>query len=855
MLNEAVEYAIEEDGRAYNAYIENAYQENVLAGWNQKIDLNITVKELLDGMKQQAKDGMKPSYGTAPRKREVDILHMSPPCQPMSKVNMHANMATINKSMVPLLDQCVEMVREVELKFVTLEEVPTFLMHKVKKEDKDGSPETEACIHSCLFSRAVRCIWRILLPLLDMGYQVDIRMLNAAHFAVPQCRLRLILWAAKSGYMLPTPPSPWTHYAGKKPGVQHDSALRMRMQWNDLAVTSDAAHAKEPLPPALTARDAIHDLPLHVEASFGTQTFKYIKHVEEPSVLAKFLRREQNNRAGFLFNNWMPEAASNTEKCLRKASERSSYNKPFPTICGSTSHHAAHNLCPRPGTNRLISVAERKRFQGFPDHTRLGGPVTAQIQQVGNAVPPLLAWAILGSVFSAAYGVEAPKPQFVLDMQRAETEAAAYAAEERNTMQSIGNLLEHLKNLATLEDRHMLCLSAEARDHCLAIRSVLQTRTSPREEDPPAVSRAPPQKCEQPRPATPAGGARKLPRVGERRNTHRVARPGAHARQEEAIVSSTVAACSLLGAPASGMSPAHDMAATAEASADTQVVAGAAVTAMARGSAAELLEPSVHGAAGTSMSAVNRVAPAAAEAADLYEARDFLMTDAHEEPAVASLDPAVPVSSALAMLRTEAAAVPVGECASEEDTSAAAAADVLAAAGDLGQDTTTVEEVASLGEGSATATRHSRGQKRKATDILDTDTEEEAEEFNARAHVVRGMAVLLRTNDDSDIGWDKVWSFAHVNRHDKKKGKLNVTWLKPASLEDPWAQRWRDWTVEMTNKKGQTYEGIWRSHAVDIDTVQWGTRMRPDGFFQEQDREVLCTEVQRMEAVLSVLPN
>ncbi|BDA45117.1 hypothetical protein COCOBI_06-5970 [Coccomyxa sp. Obi] len=174
---------------------------------------------------------------------------------------------------------------------------------------------------------------------------------------------------------------------------------------------------------------------------------------------------------------------------------------------------------------------------------------------------------------------------------------------------------------------------------------------------------------------------------------------------------------------------------------------------------------------------------------------------------------------------------------------------------DLVQDSVSVEVAASPGEGSSTATRDSRGQKRKATDSLDSDPEEEAEEFDARAHVVRGMAVLLHTKDDSNIGWDKVWSVARINRHDKKKGKLNVTWLKPASLEDPWAQRWRDWTVQMTNKKGQTYEGIWRNHGVDIDTVQWGTHMRPDGFFQVGDREVLRTEIGRMEAATeAVLP-
>lgn len=33
-----------------------------------------------------------------------------------------------------------------------------------------------------------RCIWAVVLPLLDMGYQVDVRVLNAAHFGAPQNR-------------------------------------------------------------------------------------------------------------------------------------------------------------------------------------------------------------------------------------------------------------------------------------------------------------------------------------------------------------------------------------------------------------------------------------------------------------------------------------------------------------------------------------------------------------------------------------------------------------------------------------------------------------------------------------------
>ncbi|CAL8469409.1 g8950 [Coccomyxa elongata] len=154
--------------------------------------------------------------------------------------------------------------------------------------------------------------------------------------------------------------------------------------------------------------------------------------------------------------------------------------------------------------------------------------------------------------------------------------------------------------------------------------------------------------------------------------------------------------------------------------------------------------------------------------------------------------------------------------------------------------------------GSSSAAPQARGQKRKAMDSRAKESDPEAEEFDARKHVVRNMTVLLRTNDDSDSGWDKVWSLARVNRYNKSTGMMSVTWLKPVSLEEFWATRWQDWTVEMKDKKGKRYEGVWSSQRVDIDTVQWGTHLRPDGYFREEDRETLCFEVKRMEAAAGV---
>jgi DNA (cytosine-5)-methyltransferase 1 len=73
------------------------------------------------------------------------------------------------------------------------------------------------------------------------------------------------------------------------------------------------------------------------------------------------------------------------------------------TITGAATREFVH-----PSEDRLLTLRECARLQTFPDRFQFSGNAASRIRQIGNAIPPLLAYTLAEHI-TEGYGFE-PQP-------------------------------------------------------------------------------------------------------------------------------------------------------------------------------------------------------------------------------------------------------------------------------------------------------------------------------------------------------------------------------------------------------------------------------------------------------------
>ncbi|WP_202944766.1 DNA cytosine methyltransferase [Beijerinckia indica] len=354
---------------------------------------------------------------------EIDVLLGGPPCQGFS---LNSHVRSVQDPRNYLFRHYVRLLKGLSPKIFVLENVPGML-------SLEGGHFFEEFLREVSLSTTVDC----------PGYEVRFKILNAAHYGVPQERFRVVVVgtrkdvADRAGVVsLPIPHHfslAQAHFKGGRTHTFHYAIGRGKHPSTD-----QISHIGPQLEPFVTVIDAIGDLPKLTNGG-GENVGRYGYNKDAPQ-LSKY---QQNMRSDgeLLANHWCRALyPPNTERikhipaggdwrsiprdllppgmqrALRKDHTKR-YGRLSPTQLAGT---LLTKPDPHWGTfihydlaqQRLISVREAARIQSFPDrHVFYGGQVD-QYRLCGNAVPPLMAQAIakqVKGVLDVYYGFDERK--------------------------------------------------------------------------------------------------------------------------------------------------------------------------------------------------------------------------------------------------------------------------------------------------------------------------------------------------------------------------------------------------------------------------------------------------------------
>lgn len=278
---------------------------------------------------------------------KADVVAGGPPCQGFSNLGTLTPNDPRNRLWLHYL-RCVEQVRP---KIFVIENVPPLLR----------SAE----------------YWRLLKAAQKLGYEVEGRVLNAADFGVPQTRKRAIVIGSRIGE--PSFP-PQTHV---------DPAKR------DLAT--------QHLPDWLTVRDALRGVPLE-----PTGEKWHIGRNPTPKSLRRYRCIKEGGNRWQLPPSLMPECWKRKTKGGTDLFGRLWWDRPSVTI-RTEFYKPEKGRYLHPVADRPITHFEAALLQGFPpDFEFCGSKIQVGIQ-IGNAVPPPLAYALAQHVARMLEGVKESK--------------------------------------------------------------------------------------------------------------------------------------------------------------------------------------------------------------------------------------------------------------------------------------------------------------------------------------------------------------------------------------------------------------------------------------------------------------
>lgn len=225
-------------------------------------------------------------------------------------------------------------------------------------------------------------VFQLLDPLIDAGYRIHLRKINAANYGVPQHRKRVIA----IGGLGWDPSFPETTYAAfGAPGANRGNSPA-------LPRTPTLEEALRCLPPACSTQDA--ELTDHVFKPLSGDDLRRAQMLL-PGQWMKDLPEElwHDSYKRRAFRRVMDGTPTERRGGAPAGIRRLKADEPAKAITGGALRDFLH-----PMEHRSLTIRECATLQTFPKQFRFFGSESEKIQLIGNAVPPLLATAIGASL-------------------------------------------------------------------------------------------------------------------------------------------------------------------------------------------------------------------------------------------------------------------------------------------------------------------------------------------------------------------------------------------------------------------------------------------------------------------------
>ena len=319
--------------------------------------------------------------------RQVDVVLGGPPCQGFSICNKNAGDAKDPRN--SLFREFIRIGRIVSPHVMIMENVPNL----IKAKTENNIPVLDIIVQE----------------LSSLGYHVYHDILEATSYGVPQIRRRLFVIASKSALDQPFPEATYKWFNGSQPNLFEQNLKHTPTLWDAISDLPEI-DAREGSEVSSYTKEPLNDYQAYLRSDSDV-LYNHLSMKHSKRMVERFMAMECGQSVSDVPDHLKPFARNSNGTRLGNSYDQNNRrmhpDRPCHTIPASFYANFVH-----PFRHRNFTAREGARIQSFPDWYVFKGKPTVvsrkllaregrhkenylcQYNQIGNAVPPLLAKAV-----------------------------------------------------------------------------------------------------------------------------------------------------------------------------------------------------------------------------------------------------------------------------------------------------------------------------------------------------------------------------------------------------------------------------------------------------------------------------